>query len=224
MKEYGKAIDDLSKAIELDPNNALTYTMRGAVYVIKMEYQKGVDDFTKAISLRPEETQVYITRALANRELKEYRRAVDDLTKATELDPNCATALYERGQTYQIERKSAKAINDFGKVIELDPKHDPAYNGLALLLATCADAKLRNGKKAIEYANKACALNGKNAYYLGTLAAALAEVGSFEEAVNCEQKALDFAAGYSDEDRAKARKRWELYQGASPTMTTEVFG
>ena len=63
MKEYGKAIDDLSKAIELDPNNALTYTMRGAVYVIKKEYQKGVDDFTKAISLRPEETQVYITRA-----------------------------------------------------------------------------------------------------------------------------------------------------------------
>ena len=48
------------------------------------------------------------------------------------------------------------------------------------MLATSPDAKLRNGRRAIELATRACELTKyKAAYILSTLAAAYAETGDF---------------------------------------------
>ena len=96
-----------------------------------------------------------------------------------------------------------------------------AWNNFAWVLATCPEERLRDGRAALEYALKACALDGKKAYYLGTLAAAYAEVGDFARAVEWQQKALDLRVGYSDKDVEKARQRLALYQDAKPYREDE---
>jgi hypothetical protein len=71
----------------------------------------------------------------------------------------------------------------------------PDQNNLAWALATCPDASLRNGAKAVRLAREANQLSGgKNPLILRTLAAACAENGQFAEAVVTAGLALQQAA------------------------------
>ena len=68
-------------------------------------------------------------------------------------------------------------------------------NNLAWSLATNPDPALRDGPLAVHYAEKACQLTGgQKTVCLGTLAAAYAEAGRFDEAVATAQKACANAA------------------------------
>ncbi len=67
---------------------------------------------------------------------------------------------------------------------------------------------------AIEYATKACVLtNWKECDYIQTLAAAYAENGQFDKAVEWQQKACDIAPGQNRQD---LQSRLDLYKSGKP--------
>ena len=86
----------------------------------------------------------------------------------------------------------------------------PGMLGLASARAD-ADAKVRDGKRAVESATKACELSEwQDAFHLGTLAAAYAETGDFDTAVKWQTKAN---ALYTEaDDTRKGEARLKLYQ------------
>src|SRR5262249_49421907 len=92
----------------------------------------------------------------------------------------------------------------------------PAYRFLAQLLATCPDDKVRDGKRAVQYATTACELTDwKVPSCLETLAAAYAEAGQFEEAIRYQTRALSdltFAARWGP----PARPRPKLHRHKKP--------
>jgi lipopolysaccharide biosynthesis regulator YciM len=60
------------------------------------------------------------------------------------------------------------------------------------MLATCPDEKGRDGNRAVQLAMKACELtNSKRAFYFFVLAAAYAEAGQFDKAVQNQNKAME---------------------------------
>ena len=92
---------------------------------------------------------------------------------------------------------------------------------MAWLLSTAPDAKVRDGKRALEAAKKACELTEyKNGGYLDTLAAAYAEAGDFEKAVEWQDKALK-AGDIPVKDLDGARKRLELFKQKKPYREVE---
>jgi tetratricopeptide (TPR) repeat protein len=96
------------------------------------------------------------------------------------------------------------------------PKYSSPYNNLAWLLATCSEASIRNGKRAVELALKACELTEcKKWYYIGTLGAAYAEVGDFTQAIKYQTQALNME-NVSEKDRTAAQQRLNLYQQGKP--------
>ena len=65
-------------------------------------------------------------------------------------------------------------------------------DGLAWLLATCSDAKRRDGRRAVELATLACELTRRKApSFLVTLAASFAECGEFGPAIQTQREAVE---------------------------------
>ncbi len=131
-----------------------------------------------------------------------------------EADPKSAIAYDARGSAWQHKGEYDKALADCAKAVAIDPKHESAYANLGLIYATCPDAKYRDGKKAVENAEKAHQLSeGKIWYYLGTLAAAYAESGDFAKAQKWQEKAIDLAPEVA---KPHYRTRLELYKQEKP--------
>jgi tetratricopeptide (TPR) repeat protein len=107
------------------------------------------------------------------------------------LDPRESVAHYSRGIAWHAKGDFDKALSDFDESIRLYRKSAWAHDRRAWICATCPKKKYRDGAKAIEDATKACELTDwKYPYCLGTLAAAYAEAGQFDKAVEWQKKAI----------------------------------
>ncbi len=215
-KENDKAIADLTDTIRLDPKFARAYYFRAAVYFEKQKFDEVVADLTEAIRLNPKDRYALNKRGTAYAKRKEYDKAIADYTEVIHLGPESADSYYNRGIAHSDKKEYAKAIADYTEAIRLNPKDPDAKGNLAWILATCPKDDVRDGKKAVEYATKACELsNWRNAIDLYILAAAYAESGNFKEAVKWQKKAIEL--GFPDKGKEKkAQERLKLYEAGKP--------
>ncbi len=119
-----------------------------------------------------------------------------------------AALCLQRGQlagAVQISRRS----------VQEEPEDAMSYNTLAWIEATAPDASLRDGRKAVADATKACELtHWKNARGIETLAAACAENGDFPQAIKYEKMALRL--GGPATDQKALQDRLSLYMQSKP--------
>ena len=92
---------------------------------------------------------------------------------------------------------------------------DIRTGGLAWILATSRYSELRDGSKAVAYAQQASTLTGgRNAGILSILAAAYAETGDFDNAINCQKQALALVSDL--EFRMEFAAELRLYESRQP--------
>ena len=213
-KEYDKAIADYNKSIQLDPKFAMAFNNRGNAWGNKKEYDKAIADYNESVQLDPRFAMAFNNRGNAWGKKKEYDKAIAGYNEAIRLDPKFALAFYNRGNAWSRKKDYDKAIADFNEAVRLDPKNANAYNSRAWLWATCVDGKFRDGMKAVESATCASELTEWNRNYdVGTLAAAYAEAGDFEKAVELQEKANKL---YADVEAKKGEERLKLYKEKKP--------
>ena len=143
--DYEAAIVTLTKAIELDPKDAMTYSFRASAYGVLGNYNKALADCNKAIELNPKYALAYYSRGLAYLKLGNYNQSIADNTKAIELNPKYALAYYNRGLAYLELDNYNKALVDSNKAIELNPKYALAY-----FLRGAAYDKLGNKQESLD--------------------------------------------------------------------------
>ena len=153
-----KAIEDYTRAIELEPNSALAYSNRGAAYQKQGNLEQAIEDCTSAIELKPNNDQAYKNRGGAYYEQGNLEQAIEDFTSAMELKPDSALAYYNRGVAYHKQGNLEQAIEDYTSAIELNPDNDQAYNNRGTTYQNQG-----NLEQAIEDYTKAIELNPDNA-------------------------------------------------------------
>ncbi|MDR2001725.1 MAG: tetratricopeptide repeat protein [Prevotella sp.] len=97
-KEYGLAIEDYKKALEINPGYIKVYSNLGIAYCMITEYNDAIENLT---------------------------RAIDNFSKMPALDSdNTKTflnSLYYRGFSYKNTRKFYLAKKDFEKILDINP-------------------------------------------------------------------------------------------------------
>lgn len=192
---------------------------RGKQCIAQGDYHGAIREFSTAYSLRPEHLDTLMNRAQAYEALGMNKEALRDYENAVKLamtlqgntrDPRLAPIYLHRGVAYEHRKAYAKAAADYTRILTLAPQTTEASLKLAWLLATCPDAKVRNGARAVDLAHRVCEQSkGQDARALDVLAAAYAEHGAFTEAQNSEKAAL--LHGATGIARTEYWRRAQLY-------------
>ena len=156
--DQDKAIADYNETLRLDPSYVAAHVNRGSAWRKKGDLEKAIADFTDAVRLDPKNVAAFRDRASAWRAKQDYDKAIADCDEAIRLDPNDAPTFRDRALAWSAKREYAKALADYQEAVRLSPDSADGLNGMAWLLATSPDEKLRDGKKAVEAARHACEL------------------------------------------------------------------
>ncbi len=78
-------VDDITHAIELDPQNQYLYYNRANAYIENADYRLAIDDYTCAIDIDHRLAEAYFNRGLARIRLGQRQEGIADLSKAGEL-------------------------------------------------------------------------------------------------------------------------------------------
>ncbi|HEA47191.1 MAG TPA: tetratricopeptide repeat protein [bacterium] len=175
-------------------------------------------DFKTALTYYPESYPVYHQLGLILTKLGRFPEAVRYYQKALQLWPHWQEKPYYFGLAFYHGGEFAEAIKSFREEIRRFPGHLEAINNLAWLLATVPQEDLRDGSEALRLAKRACEATGyNNPIFLNTLAAAYAETGRFEKAIQTAQEAIEKALLNGQKPLAeKIQKRLKMYQTHQP--------
>jgi TonB family protein len=84
--EYALAVNDYSKAIELNPKEVSVYLNRGLAHYNQKNYDLATADYDKAIELNPKDSMLYFNRGNSFEKMGNLQKAAVDYQKAFELD------------------------------------------------------------------------------------------------------------------------------------------
>lgn len=171
------------------------------------------------LRIDPRNALAYANRAGTWWDLDEYEKTLADLNRAIQLDPKLAVAYSNRGRWHMKHGDYTKALADYEIAIKLAPREWLPYYGLARIYATAPafEAHIRDGKKALAMAKKACELSlWDDEMPISALAAAYAELGDFEAAVRWQTKAIAMLRLANERDLRDDLKRLELYKSGKP--------
>jgi protein O-mannosyl-transferase len=189
--EIDAALSHYQKAVSVIPKDPEIHVGLGNALWQKGKADEAIDHYRKALELRPyyfgahyNLSTVLLQKGEIDEAILHGRVALTIRPDLAAVHTNLAVALLAKGEI-------ADGIKQFEKTLEISPQSVPALNNLAWLFATCSDPAVRDGTRALELAQEANEFSGRsNPVVLRTLAAAHANAGQFNRAVEVGQLAL----------------------------------
>jgi tetratricopeptide (TPR) repeat protein len=226
--KLNEALADVDAVLE-DQQIVAARRLRGEILAQLNRVDEAIAEMQELTKAVPNQPELKIQLALYYLINKQPREAISEYDDILLLEPENFQALRSRADAYLNVGKHQEAVADFEKALKIEPEDTTILNNLGWVLATSPDAELRDGKRAVELATKACELTEYKApHILSTLAAAFAESGNFDTAVEWSQKAVALNDPELDptneEQEAQLAKELESYLKKEPWRERQDIG
>ncbi|MEN6406546.1 MAG: tetratricopeptide repeat protein [Thermoguttaceae bacterium] len=223
--ETDKALADVNRVLKLRPRLSEGLRMRAVLFIAAKRYDDAIADVRKILEREPKDSVVRLQLAMLYGAGKKTAKAIETYTELLADEPNQWQALRGRGDMLLNMGRQSEALADYEKALKFQPDDYGLLNNLAWVLATSPDAKLRDGRRALELAAKACKTSDyKLAYILSTLAAAYAETGDFQNAVKWSTKAVEIGDKDHDDSLHKELKSYQAQKPWRELLSEEKTG
>jgi tetratricopeptide (TPR) repeat protein len=188
---FDEAIDHYQQSLALNASSATTHYNLGIAFSARGRRTEARAEFETALRLDPDYAQAHNNLGALLFLAGESADAAAHYRRAIALRPDNAEAHANLGALLSADGRLPEAVAEFRRALELQPDAAGALSGLAWILATAPDASLRNGDEAVTFGRRALAIAGPDDLAtLDALAAAYAEAGRFDEAVQATDRAV----------------------------------
>jgi protein O-mannosyl-transferase len=185
-----EAIAPLKFAADKIPDSGIAQNNLAAALIHEKRFSEALVHLQKAVQVEPKNILARYNLGFSLMMSSNFPAAVIQFEKVLELQPGYVNARYGLAQSFLKQENYAAAISACQETLRLNPDDLLALNELASLLATCPEAKFRDGVAAVQLASHACTLTQNHQpALLVALSAAQAETGNFPEAIAVIQNA-----------------------------------
>ena len=189
-----RALAECLVAVRLEPNNSDAQVALGNALLASGDLNESIVHYNRALELRTDNADALYNLGNALQQKGEIASAADHYEKALAIAPEIGEAHLNLGNILFQQGKEGEAIRHYEKALAVSPRSGKAQNNLAWALATASQTSLRDGRKALKLAQEADDLaKGMDPLILNTLAAAYAETGQFDRALETVDRSLALA-------------------------------
>jgi protein O-mannosyl-transferase len=213
-----EAMDHFLRALQIDPDYTEAQNNLGVVLARNGNLDDAIEHYRTALNIKPGYSDAYYNLGNALARKGDAKAAIYNYRKALEFNPEFFKSYYNIARILSNQGKTGEAINNYQKALNINSETPQTLYHLSWIYATSENRSSRNGVKAVKLAEKLCMLTGyQQPLALDALAAAYAETGNFDRAVETAQKAFELALQLGPEEHIIGlKKRLKLYQARQP--------
>ncbi len=188
------AIPYFQKAIEADRKNIAAHYNLAIALQRNDQFEEAISEFRETLALDPRKVDALNNLAITFLRSGRKQEAISEWQAALRIQPgnvemhnNLAVALLEQGQI-------AAAVREWRETLRLQPDRLGTEISLAWVLATSPESNVRDGKSALELAQRASGGGAEsNPMVYRVLAAAYAETGQYSAAIRTAEEGTQHA-------------------------------
>ncbi len=204
LEEHEESAEHLEESVRIAPS-ALGHLNLAGLRRLQGRPEDAFDHYRKALALKPDYFEAHFDRGTLRLETGEVAGAEASFAAAVRARPEHGPAQAMLARALDLQGKTREAVAAYRRAVSLVPGDPALLARLAWILATHPDATIREGTEAVPLARRACELTEfRRPEALDAYAAALAETGEFETAVEAATRAAELARAAGRADLAEA--------------------
>ena len=195
-KRMADAINSARELVDRNPDDVKRHRFLASLYQIDQRPRKAIEIFSNWLADHPKDPDMLRQRGDALLAIGDHPAAVKDYEQVVQMLGN----IEETDATEEQKREAAGA-----------------FNNLSWVLSTSPDDSVRDGDRALEFGETAARLSDYELpHIISTLAAAYAEKGDFENAIQWSSKAVEMGSEENHSELEQLKKELESYEAGKP--------
>jgi tetratricopeptide (TPR) repeat protein len=215
-----QALEHLDIVLKEDPRNLLAWWNRHLVFRNTERPLMAKKALDRLLEIAPAFPAARQDVAELDEELASIRKSLEACEEALAREPGDVNLTLRTADLNHRLGNLERVVVLLSRACSLEPDQVHATTALAWLLATNPDDSVRNGTRAIIYANAAIRLTkGEVPEMFDILAAALAEAGNRSAAIRASERAVELAKKKSSPNLAVIQARLEKPRKSEPVRS-----
>jgi tetratricopeptide (TPR) repeat protein len=223
---FDAAVPELNAALKLNLYDCLPHLLLGRIANIQHDPAEAANHASIILAADPANPEAHCILGEALAAQGKLNDACAHFTESLRLVPDYPEAQFQLAIALAKLGNTAGAIAHYRLANKVPPAAPDSVvmNNLAWILAAGPSPELRDGAAAVKLAERACELDhNQQPIFIGTLAAAYAEAGRFDEAVAAARQAHDVALERAEKARNPAEEKTAKDLAARNLELLEIY-